>query len=199
MNNENERTESEKESEKRLWGKEKETESEREVSPINFLAFEFVSLQINFLLLLCVYFASFILQQKVEMSKTTVLCSFDSTHSRCAILTNDNRIKIWDVASGDLSQEILTPRHLTEKYTCLSWGFDSSNQKAKSGKSSTPSKSQTQIRLALGTENGSIDIYDINKSKLILTLGGKTNDNEKQAKSPAKSGTFLLLQFGLLR
>jgi len=123
------------------------------------------------------------------MSKTSLLCSFDNNHTRCALLTNDNRIKIWDVASGDLSQEILTTRHLTEKYTCIAWGSDSSDQKTKSGKSSTPSKSQTQMRLALGSDNGSIDIYDINKSQLLFTLGGRTNDSDsKQSKSQAKKG-----------
>jgi len=123
------------------------------------------------------------------MSKTSLLCSFDSNHSRCAILTNDNRIKIWDVASGELNQEILTTKHLTEKYTCIAWGYDPNNQKTKNTKSGTPSKSQTQIRLALGSDNGSIDLYDINKSQHIFTLGGKINENDsKQTKAQAKLG-----------
>lgn len=52
--------------------------------------------------------------------------AFDDTLERFAVLTPDNRLRVFDAASGHLKLECYEPGHLAAAYSCFAWGSKAS-------------------------------------------------------------------------
>lgn len=109
------------------------------------------------------------------------LWSFDQNGDMFALVTTDNRLKIWEtkVNGGTLKSEYVSPQHLVESITCLAWGQiasddmkaqqDGSKRKRKQGKSES-------IKLvAMGLKTGDISIFSVNHGKVVYNLKGSHN------------------------
>ena len=85
-------------------------------------------------------------------------CSQD----RAACFTEDNRLKVWDVATGEMKHTCVSSDHLAAKYTCIAW---------------CPGEGKKQRGLvAIGTSVGSVMLWDVNKGELMKTLNGGAKD-----------------------
>ncbi|POM70191.1 hypothetical protein PHPALM_13406, partial [Phytophthora palmivora] len=61
---------------------------------------------------------------------------FADSQTHFAAVSEDNRLKVWDVASASLQQELKERDHLSYRYTCLAWSQASkSKSKKRSGTS----------------------------------------------------------------
>ncbi len=94
-----------------------------------------------------------------------MLSAFDITKKLFVYVSADNRIKVWNVASGNLEKELVEPKHLTVNYTCLSWPLHHTEKKQ--------SKTNETQLLALGTEMGSIVVWNIAKAEIFKTFDEK--------------------------
>lgn len=47
---------------------------------------------------------------------------FDASGELYATLTADSRLKIWEVATGNVRVEFTPTTHLADAFTCLAWG-----------------------------------------------------------------------------
>lgn len=98
--------------------------------------------------------------------------SFDPQQSKFALVSADGRLKIWDVTTGKLQQEINTSNHLSDDYTCIAWG----NNSRSSNKQAKKSKVKNDL-IALGTSKG--DIHLINyATATVVPLGGSPDSDE---------------------
>jgi hypothetical protein len=50
------------------------------------------------------------------------LCAFDSALSVFAVVIADNRIRVYNVATGSLRGHLVPKAHLSARYTSISWG-----------------------------------------------------------------------------
>eukprot|EP00904_Undaria_pinnatifida_P002401 jgi/Undpi1/12161/HiC_scaffold_5.g01837.m1 len=97
------------------------------------------------------------------------LCSFDPVSAELyASVSSDNRLRIWNTGSGELRQQYVEPRHLSKQYTCIAWHRRA--PQAKRG-SSGASKSTALGMIALGTDKGSISVWDLKRGALAHSLG----------------------------
>ncbi|RMX63228.1 hypothetical protein DD238_006451 [Peronospora effusa] len=90
---------------------------------------------------------------------------FTESQTHFATVSDDGRLKIWDVISGSLQQELKERDHLSYRFTCLAW--TQSDSKRKNKKRSGVSDLGL---LALGTGNGSIVVWDLATSEVKHTL-----------------------------
>ncbi|CAM9955197.1 unnamed protein product, partial [Ectocarpus fasciculatus] len=103
-------------------------------------------------------------------SSSGQLCIFDPVAGELyASVSSDNRLRIWNTASGALRQQYVEPRHLAKQYTCIAWHRPSS-KKSKRG-SSGASKPSSLGMIALGTDKGSVSVWDLKRGALAYSLG----------------------------
>ncbi|CAI5719226.1 unnamed protein product [Peronospora destructor] len=90
---------------------------------------------------------------------------FTDSQTHFATVSDDGRLKIWDVLSGSLQQELKERDHLNYRFTCLAWtqSDSMSKNKKRSGASDLG-------LLALGTRNGSVVVWDLVTSEVKHTL-----------------------------
>lgn len=109
-----------------------------------------------------------------------LLCSFDPTFASFALVTPDNRLKIFDVVSGSLRHQFVDSAHLSARYSCIAWGFATSKACVVRGLQLTfwqskhrgkKSKQELPSLVALGTENGFITVWDLARGAVVHHLG----------------------------
>jgi U3 small nucleolar RNA-associated protein 5 len=107
-----------------------------------------------------------------------VLAQFDAPRHRLAVVSKDNRLKIWDATSGKLVANCVDPKHLSAAYSCLTWtrppvrrsAADSSSHQTggkKRGRPSEKEESRGPDCIALGTEQGTIVVWDLSTFQLL--------------------------------
>uniref|UniRef100_H3GFU4 Uncharacterized protein n=1 Tax=Phytophthora ramorum TaxID=164328 RepID=H3GFU4_PHYRM len=78
----------------------------------------------------------------------------------------DGRLKLWNVATSALQQELKELDHISYRYTCLTWSQPASKSK----------KHDSDLGLlALGTSNGSIMMWDLATGEAKHTLQNETS------------------------
>ncbi|KAG6597813.1 WD40 repeat-containing protein [Phytophthora cinnamomi] len=81
---------------------------------------------------------------------------FADSQTHFAAVSEDGRLKLWDVAGGALLQELKERDHLSYRYTCLAWTQGSSSKKSKKRSGAS------ELRLvALGASNGAVIVWDL--------------------------------------
>jgi hypothetical protein len=93
-----------------------------------------------------------------------LLCSFNSTGTSFALLSHDQRLKIFSVLSQSLSSDATPPNHLTAAITALAFPA------AASGKTRAPTGPAAPL-LALGTKSGDILLWHVAKGSVEQTVG----------------------------
>ncbi|CAH0514720.1 unnamed protein product [Peronospora belbahrii] len=90
---------------------------------------------------------------------------FTDTQTHFAAVSDDGRLKIWNIASSSLQQELKERDHLSYRFTCLTWIQSGSKNKSKKR-----SNANDLGLLALGTSNGSIIVWDLAIGEIKHTL-----------------------------
>ncbi|KAG7401496.1 Hsp90 cochaperone shq1 [Phytophthora boehmeriae] len=110
---------------------------------------------------------------------------FADSQTHFAAVSEDGRLKIWDVASGSLQQELKERDHLSYQYTSLCW-----TQSAKS-KSKKRSGNSSLGLLALGTSNGLVILWDLTTGEVKHTLKDASHGGAVQALAFNPQGSLL--------
>lgn len=100
------------------------------------------------------------------------LHQFNHNQSAYVYVSEDNRIKVWDVFAQQIRQEHVEKDHLMFKYTALAWCSRQSSsalskKKKPSSKRQKTESSSTSGLLALGTDQGRIVIWDLALNQVI--------------------------------
>ncbi|OQR86987.1 hypothetical protein ACHHYP_09655 [Achlya hypogyna] len=101
------------------------------------------------------------------------LTAFSPCQASFVTVSDDNRVKVWDAASGALRSELKERDHLSYKYTCLAWS-KTSPWTTKKGKRSAGGELGV---LALGTTTGVIVVWDLEKGEVAQRLARENNDH----------------------
>ncbi|KUF93017.1 pectate lyase D [Phytophthora nicotianae] len=88
---------------------------------------------------------------------------FADSQTHFAAVSEDSRLKVWDVANGALQQELKERDHLSYRYTSLAWTQPKTKSKKRSGDSDLG-------LLALGTNSGVIVVWDLATGEVKHTL-----------------------------
>ncbi|KAG6971667.1 hypothetical protein JG688_00004329 [Phytophthora aleatoria] len=88
---------------------------------------------------------------------------FADSQTHFAAVSEDGRLKVWDVANGALQQELKERDHLSYRYTSLAWTQPKSKSKKRSGASDLG-------LLALGTSSGAVVVWDLVTGEVKHTL-----------------------------
>ncbi|RHY92131.1 hypothetical protein DYB37_005350 [Aphanomyces astaci] len=108
------------------------------------------------------------------------LAAFSPCQSFFVSISDDNRVKVWDVASGSLRQELKERDHLTYKYTSLAWTKASpwAASSSSSSKKGTKRSATSDLGvLALGTTTGAIVVWNLEKGEVGVRLARETSEN----------------------
>ena len=99
------------------------------------------------------------------MFRSPLLCAFDASGRYFVSVTADNRLKLWDIATGNLLQHFQEDRHLTANYTAIAYSLaaPTAQQKKKPPASSAASAQSTPPlgHVALGSKSGAISIFNL--------------------------------------
>lgn len=87
-------------------------------------------------------------------SSSGMLSTFGSESTY--VSASSSRIKVWDVQSGDLQQQLVDPANLGTEYTCMAAAF-SGGAKAASGLPGAGSGGY----IALGTQQGAVAVWNV--------------------------------------
>ena len=98
-----------------------------------------------------------------------MVCGFDSNLERFAAVSADNRLKVWEVATGQLRHHFAQPTHLSSTYTCLSWGQSAADAIAGSKKK----RGKSRELIALGTAQGDVVCWDLAKGEIVQSMRTK--------------------------
>ncbi|KAL3671406.1 hypothetical protein V7S43_003332 [Phytophthora oleae] len=112
---------------------------------------------------------------------------FADSQAHFAAVSEDGRLKVWDVASGALQQELKERDHLSYRYTCLAWSQSSSN----SSKSKKRSEASGLGLLALGTSSGQVVVWDLATQEVKHTLQTDGSSAAVQALAFNPQGSLL--------
>ena len=96
----------------------------------------------------------------VSMFRSPLLCAFDASGRYFVSVTADNRLKLWDIATGNLLQHFQEDNHLTVNYTAIAYSLASHTTQQKK----KPSASQSSPALghvALGSKSGAISLFNL--------------------------------------
>ncbi|KAF0687069.1 Aste57867_21150 [Aphanomyces stellatus] len=103
------------------------------------------------------------------------LAAFSPCQSFFISISDDNRVKIWDVAAGSLRQELKERDHLNYKYTSLAWTKTSVWSSGKKGNKRAASGELGM--LALGTTTGAIVVWNLEKGEVAQRLSRDNSEN----------------------
>ncbi|KAG9413969.1 WD repeat-containing protein 43 [Aphanomyces cochlioides] len=106
------------------------------------------------------------------------LAAFSPCQSFFVSISDDNRVKIWDVASGSLRQELKERDHLNYKYTSLAW----TKASVWAGKKVKRTANSDLGVLALGTTTGAIVVWNLEKGEVAQRL---SRDNSESGHAAA--------------
>ncbi|GMF29383.1 unnamed protein product [Phytophthora lilii] len=87
---------------------------------------------------------------------------FADSQTHFAAVSEDGRLKLWDVASGALQLELKERDHLSYRYTCLAWTHNAKKSKKRSA--------GDLGLLALGASNGAVVVWDLAAGQVKHTL-----------------------------
>jgi len=96
------------------------------------------------------------------------IAAFDDHHDYFATISADNRLTLWNVASGQLKKEFVEDTQLANTYTSMAWGSSST----KEAKESSGLRGMRQNLLAIGTSVGGIILWDLNQGKVLKFFEG---------------------------
>ncbi|EEY56684.1 uncharacterized protein PITG_20593 [Phytophthora infestans T30-4] len=88
---------------------------------------------------------------------------FADSQTHFAAVSEDGRLKVWDVSNGALQQELKERDHLSYRYTSLAWTQPKTKGKKRSGDSGLG-------LLALGTSSGIVVVWDLATGEVKHTL-----------------------------
>ncbi|EQC42619.1 hypothetical protein SDRG_00348 [Saprolegnia diclina VS20] len=103
------------------------------------------------------------------------LTAFSPCQASFVTVSDDNRVKLWDAASGALRSELKERDHLSYKYTCLAWS--KSSPWAAAGKKAKRSAAGDLGIIALGTTTGAIIVWNLEKGEVAARLARDNNDH----------------------
>src|SRR3989338_2898590 len=98
--------------------------------------------------------------------KEEILSAYDAQKESFAIVSSDNRLKVWEPQGGKLRHHCKEATHLSDNYTAMAWGYQTSNKKRgrdsnKPSSSQTKSEDNTMPLVALGTSRGNLIVWDL--------------------------------------
>ncbi|KAE9034295.1 hypothetical protein PR001_g7845 [Phytophthora rubi] len=112
---------------------------------------------------------------------------FADSQTHFAAVSEDGRLKLWDVAGGSLQQELKERDHLSYRYTSLAW-----TQASSSAKHSKKRSGASDLGLlALGASNGSIVVWDLATGDVKHTLQADASAGAVQALAFNPQGSLL--------
>ncbi|EGZ15679.1 hypothetical protein PHYSODRAFT_505395 [Phytophthora sojae] len=115
---------------------------------------------------------------------------FADSQTHFAAVSEDGRLKLWDVAGGALQQELKERDHLSYRYTCLAW--TQANASTSSSKKSKKRSGASDLGLlALGTSNGSVVVWDLATGEVKHTLQADASSGAVQALAFNPQGSLL--------
>ena len=117
-------------------------------------------------------------------SGARIISSFDQAGDQLAVLSADGRLKLWDAATGKLAQSFTEPDHLVQHYTSLAWAPPAAAAGGSGKKRAKKAKVSRPALIALGTELGTVVLWDLVRSEVAQRLGaddspghaGRVND-----------------------
>lgn len=97
------------------------------------------------------------------MFRSSLLCAFDASGRYFVTVTADNRLKLWDIATGNLLQHFQEDKHLTVNYTAIAYSLASpaTLQKKKSSSAASAHSSPSLGHVALGSKSGAITLFNL--------------------------------------
>lgn len=114
---------------------------------------------------------------------------FADSQTHFAAVSEDGRLKIWDVAAGTASQELKERDHLSYRYTSAAWTQPTTQSKKRGSDSALG-------LLALGTSNGHVVIWDLVKGEVKQTLTEASHGGPVQALAFNPQGSLLYSSSG---
>mmetsp|Transcript_26972 Transcript_26972/g.45223 ORF Transcript_26972/g.45223 Transcript_26972/m.45223 type:complete len:702 (+) Transcript_26972:87-2192(+) len=94
---------------------------------------------------------------------------FDSTAANYAQITADNRVRVWDVASGAVRGDYGEAEDASNIFTCLTWSRPGPFVKIASEAGAKKSAAQPK-HLAVGASDGSVIIWDLKRGSVLHRL-----------------------------
>eukprot|EP00126_Sphaerothecum_destruens_P004490 Sdes_comp18216_c0_seq1m7793 len=86
---------------------------------------------------------------------------FNNSGSLFCLVTQEGKLKIWDVVSGKLTHEYCHENHLVNRITSISWPPQQILPKRKKNPKINSNSNKSETFLALGTEAGTLLIYNL--------------------------------------
>uniref|UniRef100_K3WH81 Small-subunit processome Utp12 domain-containing protein n=1 Tax=Globisporangium ultimum (strain ATCC 200006 / CBS 805.95 / DAOM BR144) TaxID=431595 RepID=K3WH81_GLOUD len=116
---------------------------------------------------------------------------FASSQEFYAAVSEDNRLKVWEVSSGALQHDLKERDHLSYKYTAIAWTQTSPLLKGGAKRAKTAGLGL----IALGTSTGAIVVWDLQKGEVVRTL---SSEQDKDAHGAAVNDVAFNAQGNLL-
>lgn len=113
-----------------------------------------------------------------------IISTFDASGDQLALLSADGRLKLWDAATGKLSQSFTEPDHLVQRYTSVAWAPAPGRQRNEKKRAKKAVAASRPGLIALGTELGTTVLWDVVRAEVVQRLGagdatghaGRVND-----------------------
>mmetsp|Transcript_21989 Transcript_21989/g.32679 ORF Transcript_21989/g.32679 Transcript_21989/m.32679 type:complete len:696 (-) Transcript_21989:29-2116(-) len=104
---------------------------------------------------------------------------FNQKQDKWAVITDDNRLKIWNTFSAQLHEHFFSSKHLSDTYTCLAWGINTDKRKKRA-------RQQNDLEqlgfVALGSHSGRIVCWDLRQGKIVHEFSVTTNEKKRGGK-----------------
>eukprot|EP00611_Tribonema_gayanum_P012888 TRINITY_DN2358_c0_g1_i2.p1 TRINITY_DN2358_c0_g1~~TRINITY_DN2358_c0_g1_i2.p1 ORF type:complete len:694 (+),score=125.65 TRINITY_DN2358_c0_g1_i2:51-2084(+) len=118
------------------------------------------------------------------MAGAGCLICFDPLQGQLlAILSADNRLRLWDVVSGTVRQQYVEAQHLSKHFSAIAWHRPSSASAGKRRRSSSTDSAAPLGVIALGSEAGGVSIWDLQR-------GVQTTLTDGNARAPISCMAF---------
>jgi hypothetical protein len=105
------------------------------------------------------------------MSAAAPLVAFSEARDVFLVISDDNRLKLWDTVNGSVRQDYAEKKHLSKSYTCLAWGqFAWGKRTTKKRKGAAAEESLGTA--AVGGKDGKIALWDLSRGKVKHELEG---------------------------
>ncbi|GMF43121.1 unnamed protein product [Phytophthora fragariaefolia] len=114
---------------------------------------------------------------------------FADSQTHFAAVSEDGRLKLWDVAGGALLQELKERDHLSYRYTRAAWAQPAAASKKRGG-------ARELGLLALGTSDGAVVVWDLASGEVARTLRADDSAGAVQALAFNPQGSLLYVSAG---